>query len=176
MGSHTQKPVCADTHTRTVTQSVWIKRRERERERERVRRYPSAGGGQANTLASHHSVDIFILLSELFQNPPPKRLLGFAQQWETPQRLLLRFTQELALTPHVRQNCVSDKRKRTEPKKKKKKSFLSLLFNESGDHLMCCRRCGASSATFYLKKVKKKVNLQRRPHTFGGICKSEKTT
>ena len=153
-------------HARTVTQSVWRKRRER--------RHPSSWRrpsqhAHVTSLSGH----FFILLFEPFQNPPPRRLLRFAQQRETPQRLFLWFTPELALNPPVRQNCVSDKRKRTE----QKRSFPSLFFffSPSRDHLMYCSRCGASSDTFYWTK-KKSEFAEKTMYFGGGLCKREKTT
>ena len=145
-------------HARTVTQSVWRKRRER--------RHPSSWRrpsqhAHVTSLSGH----FFILLFEPFQNPPPRRLLRFAQQRETPQRLFLWFTPELALNPPVRQNCVSDKRKRME----QKRSFPSLFFfffPPSRDHLIYCSRCGASSDTFYW--TKKKVWICWEDHVLWG--------
>lgn len=59
----------------------------------------------------------FILLFKLFRTPPLRRLWRFAQQKDSSAAVSLVYSTVGRKTLCVRQNCVSDKRKRTEPHK-----------------------------------------------------------
>lgn len=154
--THTKASVCR--HARTVTQSVWIKRRERETLSFSWRR-PSQHA-RVTSLSGH-----FYSIIRAIPKPSTEASLEICSTVRDSSTAAASVYPRAGTNP-ARQAELCQWQKK-EDRAKRKRSFLSLFFNQSGDNL----RCGASSDTFYLKKKKKSLNLQRRP-----ICKREKTT